>query len=423
MQEAAAQRFVSLITRNTLALVLAGGRGSRLGALASHRVKPAVPFGGKYRLIDFPLSNCLNSGIRRIGVLTQYKAHSLIRHIQEGWSFLRSDFNEYVEILPAQQRTGPGWYQGTADAVFQNLEIVHAHSPSYVLVLGGDHVYKMDYGNMLGEHVDHDAAVTIGCVEVSAAEAVDFGVMKVDAEGRVLEFQEKPANPAEIPGKPGRCLVSMGIYVFNAAYLTKSLIEDAHRADSSRDFGKDILPRALEAGDPVRAFQFRDLAGDVEGYWRDVGNIDAYWTANLELVQVVPPLDLYDRSWPIWTQQIQAPPAKFVFNDPERRGMATDSMISGGCLLAGGSVKNSLLFSFVRVEEGASIEDSVVLPSARICAGARVRRAVIDEGCVVPRGMVIGEDPEADRARFEVSAGGIALVTPEMLGQDLPHVR
>jgi len=422
MQTAASQRFGKSITRDTLALVLAGGRGRRLGALASHRVKPAVPFGGKYRLIDFPLSNCINSGIRRIGVLTQYKAHSLIRHIQEGWSFLRSDLNEYVEILPAQQRTGPGWYQGTADAVYQNLEIVRAHAPHYVLVLGGDHVYKMDYGHLLKQHVDSGADITVGCVETPTAVATDFGVMTVDARSRVIEFQEKPAQPAQVPDRPGRSLASMGIYVFNTVYLTRTLIDDAARPGSSHDFGKDILPQALAAGDTVQTFRFRDLDGDVDGYWRDIGNLDAYWSANLELTQVVPSLDIYDRNWPIWTRQRQAPPAKFVFDEPQRRGVAIDSMLAGGCVLAGGRVKNSLLFSFVHVEAGARVEHSVVLHGAHIGVGARIRRAVIDTGCRIPDGMVIGEDAEADRARFEVSANGIVLVTAEMLGQELPHV-
>lgn len=423
MRIAASQRFGKIITRDTLALILAGGRGRRLGALASHRVKPAVPFGGKYRLIDFTLSNCLNSDIRRIGVLTQYKSHSLIRHIQEGWDFLHHDFNEYIEILPAQQLIGPGWYQGTADAVYQNLEIIHAHAPHYTLVLGGDHVYKMDYGALLGRHVDSGAEISVGCAEIPTAEASEFGVMRVDANDRVTEFQEKPAQPAQVPDRPGRSLVSMGIYVFNTTYLTQALIDDAARPGSSHDFGKDILPHALSTGDTVRGFRFRDLVDNVDGYWRDIGNLDAYWRANLELTQVVPPLDLYDRSWPIWTLQPQAPPAKFVFDESHRRGMAIDSMVAGGCVLAGGSVMNSLLFSFVRVNEGAHIQDSVVLQNAHIGAGARIRRAVIDTGCKIPDGMVIGEDAEADHARFEVSLGGIVLVTAEMLGQELPYVR
>lgn len=419
----ATQRFVSLITRDTLALILAGGRGTRLGGLSSHRVKPAVPFGGKYRLIDFPLSNCLNSGIRRIGILTQYKAHSLIRHVQEGWSFLRRDLNEYVEIMPAQQRTGPFWYQGTADAVYQNLDIMLSHSTGYVLVLGGDHVYKMDYGAMLARHVETQAAITIGCIEVPVEEAKEFGVMKVDKFGRVAEFQEKPDSPAEAPGRPGYALVSMGIYVFGTPYLTQVLIEDASRPDSSHDFGKDILPFALESGESVHSFRFQSLHGQTNGYWRDVGNLDAYWAANLELAQVTPPLDLYDQSWPIWTRQVQAPPAKFVFDEEGRRGVAVDSMISGGCVLAGGRVRNSVLFTDVLVEAGAIIEDSVVLPSARIGAGVHISRAIIEEGCDVPDDMVIGKKPDADAARFEVSAKGVVLVTPEMLGQDLPGVR
>lgn len=423
MQIAASQRFGKSINRDTLALILAGGRGRRLGALANHRAKPAVPFGGKYRLIDFPLSNCLNSNIRRIGVLTQYKAHSLIRHIQEGWSFLHSDFNEYIEILPAQQRIGPGWYQGTADAVYQNLELVHEHGPLYMLVLGGDHVYKMDYGIMLRQHVDSGADISVGCVEIPTTKATDFGVMTVDANDRVTGFQEKPEQPAQVPGRPGRSLASMGIYAFDTDYLTRALIDDAARPDSSHDFGKDILPHALAIGDSVRAFRFRDPDGDVKGYWRDIGNLDAYWHANLELTQVIPPLDLYDRSWPIWTLQPQAPPAKFVFDESHRRGAAVDSMLAGGCLLAGGSVSNSLLFSFVRVNEGAQVKHSVVLQNARIGAGARIQRAVIDTGCDIPDGMVIGEDPALDRARFEVSPDGIVLVTAEMLGQRPPHVR
>ena len=419
----APQRFVSLITRDTLALILAGGRGTRLGALSSHRVKPAVPFGGKYRLIDFPLSNCLNSGIRRIGVLTQYKAHSLIRHVQEGWSFLRRDFNEYIEIMPAQQRIGPAWYQGTADAVYQNLDIILEHFASYILILGGDHVYKMDYGSMLAQHVETHAAVTIGCVVVPSEEAREFGVMKVDDAGRVIKFQEKPANPAEAPGHSARSLVSMGIYVFNTAYLTKALLEDANRSDSTHDFGRNVIPQALDAGEPVYSFKFRDLHGDTDGYWRDVGNIDAYWAANLELAQVVPPLDLYDQNWPIWTRQVQAPPAKFVFDEPDRRGMAIDSMVSGGCVLTGGYVGKSVLFTDVRVEAGATVQKSVILPNVRICSGASIRKAVIEEGCEVPHDMVIGEDAKADASRFEVSPGGVVVVTPEMLGQDIPHVR
>lgn len=415
-------RLAGLTVRDTLALVLAGGRGTRLGALTRHRVKPAVPFGGKYRLIDFPISNCINSGIRRVGVLTQYKAHSLIRHIEDTWGFLRAELNEFVEILPAQQRTGGGWYVGTADAVYQNLDIVEAHSPQFVLVLGGDHVYKMDYVPMLIQHVASGAAVTVGCVEVPAAEAREFGVAVVDAQGRIQQFQEKSPTPVEIPGKPGFALASMGIYVFQTDRLMRVLLEDQERQGSCHDFGRDILPAMIAAGEPVQAFAFRDIAGNTQGYWRDVGNLDAYWQANLELTAVTPPLDLYDRSWPIWTYQQQAPPAKFVFDDPDRRGVALDSLVSGGCIISGARLRRSLLFSFVHVKDRAQLEEVVVLPHAEIGERARIRRAVIESGCVIPRDMVIGEEAEADRRRFEVSAGGVVLVTPEMLGQKLPYV-
>ncbi len=417
------KRFVSLITRDTVALVLAGGRGSRLGALTSDRVKPAVPFGGKYRLIDFPLSNCMNSGIRRVGVLTQYKSHSLLAHLSDAWSFLRREFNEFVEVLPAQQRTGPGWYAGTADAVYQNLDILRAHSPQFVLVLGGDHVYKMDYGAMLGFHVQSGADVTIGCVEVPLAEACEFGVMDADAEGRVTAFQEKPARPKAMPDRPEYALASMGIYVFNADYLRAALTADGERADSSHDFGKDVLPTALAEERRVYAFPFRDLQGNRRGYWRDVGNIDAYWRANLELTRVSPPLDVYDKDWPIWTHQVQAPPTKFVFDEAQRRGMAVDSLIAGGCIVSGAQVRRSLLFPFVHVDEYSELEECVVLADARIGPGCRIRRAIIETGCRIPAGSRIGFDVDSDGQRFEISAEGIVLVTPEMLGQELPYVR
>lgn len=417
------RRFVSLLTRDTLALVLAGGRGTRLGALTSHRVKPAVPFGGKYRLIDFPLSNCMNSGIRRVGVLTQYKAHSLIGHLGDAWSFLRREFNEFVEILPAQQRTGPGWYEGTADAVYQNIEVIQAHAPQFVLVLGGDHVYKMDYGMMLGFHAEREAEVTVGCIEVPIEEAHAFGVMTVDDEGRVTAFEEKPARPSPIPGKPQFALCSMGIYVFNADYLLKMLRQDAATPDSTRDFGKDLLPKAVNTGHRVCAFAFRDLQGNTQGYWRDVGNLDSYWHANLELTNVTPPLDLYDNDWPIWTYQEQAPPAKFVFDESDRRGMAVDSMISGGCIVSGASIRRSLLFPFTRVEVLSELDECLVLPKVHIGPGCRIRRAIIESGCRIPANEIIGEDPELDSRRFEISSEGIVLVTPEMLGQELPGVR
>jgi len=416
-------RFVSLLTKDTLALVLAGGRGTRLGALTSDRVKPAVPFAGKYRLIDFPLSNCINSGIRRMGVLTQYKAHSLINHLHNAWGFMRSEFNEFVEILPAQQRTGAGWYEGTADAVYQNFEIIRSHTPQFVLILGGDHVYKMDYGTMLGFHVERGASVTVGCLEVPVAEAEAFGVMGIDESGRVLQFQEKVKAPAEIPGKPGYALASMGIYIFDAAYLHQVLKEDAIRGGSSRDFGKDVLPNAVTAGDRVYAFPFRDPEGNTQGYWRDVGTLDSYWHANLELTGITPPLNLYDRDWPIWTYQVQAPPAKFVFNDFRRRGMAVDSLVSGGCIISGAMIRRSLLGPYVQVQDYSLLDECVVLADARISPRCRIKRAIIETGCVVPEGTVIGDNAEHDRKRFEVTSSGIVLVTPEMLGQELTYVR
>lgn len=415
-----AGRFVSLLTKDTLALVLAGGRGTRLGALTTHRVKPAVPFGGKYRLIDFPLSNCMNSGIRRVGVLTQYKAHSLIGHLREAWGFLHREFNEFVEVLPAQQRTGPGWYEGTADAVFQNLDIIRAHAPQFVLVLGGDHVYKMDYGAMLGFHVESGADVTVACIEVPLAEAREFGVLSTDRNGRVRGFREKPGDPTPLSDQPDQALASMGLYVFNADYLLRVLADDHARADSQHDFGHDVLPQAVQRGDEVFAYRFRDLQGNARGYWRDVGTIDSYWRANLELTEVTPPLDVYERRWPILTYQVQAPPAKFVFNDAARRGMAIDSLVAGGCVISGGHVHRSLLFPFVRVEAGAELDQCVVLDDARIGPGCRIRRAVIESGCQIPAGEVIGSDPARDAQRFEVTAHGVVLVTPEMLGQQ-PH--
>ncbi len=415
-------RFVSRLTRETLALILAGGRGSRLKDLTKGRAKPAVPFGGKFRIIDFPLSNCMNSGIRRIGVLTQYKAHPLITHIQQGWGFLRGEFNEFVELLPAQQRLEEGnWYVGTADAIYQNLDIVAHHAPEYVMILAGDHIYKMDYGVMIGEHVASGADATVGCIEVPVEEATGFGVMAVDEHDRVVEFQEKPARPKAIPGQEGIALASMGIYVFSREFLFEQLRRDAASGTSDRDFGKDIIPSIIEEHH-VQAYRFRDVQSGRQQYWRDVGTVDAFWAANLELIGVTPELNLYDREWPIWTYQEQLPPAKFVFDDDDRRGMAVDSMVSGGCIITGGVVRHSLLFSQVCVESFAEVEDSVVLPEVTIGRRARVRRAVLDRGCVVPDGMVIGEDAEQDRARFHVTPKGVVLVTPEMLGQENSHV-
>ncbi len=422
MKSLQSTRFVSRLTRDTLALILAGGRGSRLKHLTLWRAKPAVPFGGKFRIIDFPLSNCINSGIRRIGVLTQYKAHSLIQHVQKGWGFLRGEFGEFVELLPAQQRIETSWYLGTADAVFQNLDIIRNHDPRYVLILAGDHIYKMDYGPMLAFHVEHNADMTVGCIEVDEETARGFGVMTVNAEGRVVEFQEKPEQPQCIPGRPGVALASMGIYVFNTQFLYEQLIRDADTRTSTHDFGKDIIPGAIKTY-RVMAYPFRDHETGKQGYWRDVGTVDAYWQANIELVDVTPELNMYDTRWPIWTYQEQLPSAKFVFDDDDRRGMAVDSIVSGGCIISGALVRHSLLFSNVRVNSYCRIESSVILPDVDIGRHCRLRRVVVERGCDIPEGTVIGEDPQADARRFFVTPKGVVLVTPEMLGQELHYVR
>jgi glucose-1-phosphate adenylyltransferase len=411
------QRFVSRITRDTLALVLAGGRGTRLGGLTIDRVKPAVPFGGKFRIIDFTLSNCVNSGIRQIGVLTQYMAHELIQHVQHGWSFFRGEFGEFVELLPAQQRVGESWYRGTADAVHQNADIVEMHNPDHVLVLGGDHVSKMDYGTMLGFHVEHEAAVTVGCMPVLRSEAHKFGILDVDAAGRVNAFVEKPADPPSMPGAPTYALASMGIYIFNTEWLLDRLQSDARDPESRHDFGRDILPRAVAEGRAVYGFPFRDPGEDRPGYWRDVGDIDSYWAANQELIGVTPDLNLYDHAWPIWTYQEQLPPAKFVFDEDGRRGMAVDSMLSGGCMVSGATLRHSVLFSNVWVDEHARVQDALALPNVHIGRNCRIRNAVIDANCHLPEGTVIGEDASADAERFERSPGGITLVTRHHLDQ------
>lgn len=415
-------RFVSRLTRDTLALILAGGRGSRLKHLTLWRAKPSVPFGGKFRIVDFVLSNCMNSGIRRVGVLTQYKAHSLIQHIQKGWGFLRGEFGEFIELLPAQQRIETSWYAGTADAVYQNLDIIRNHNPSYVLILAGDHIYKMDYGPMIAHHVGHGADMTVGCIDVPLERATAFGVMSVDNEGYVRKFSEKPANPEPVPGRPGMALASMGIYVFNTAFLYEQLIKDADTSGSSHDFGKDIIPHAISKYRVV-AYPFRDVQSGRHAYWRDVGTVDAFWEANLELIGVTPELNLYDEDWPIWTYQQQLPPAKFVFNDDGRRGMAVDSMVSGGCVVSGALVQHSLLFSNVKVHSHAQVFDSVVLPNVDIGRHCRITKAVIDKGCRIPPGTVIGENPAEDAKRFYITQGGVVLVTAEMLGQELHHVR
>lgn len=414
-------RFVSRLTRNTLALILAGGRGSRLKQLTEWRAKPAVQFGGKFRIIDFPLSNCINSGIRRIGVLTQYKSHSLLLHLQRGWSFLRGEFGEFVELLPAQQRLETSWYEGTADAIYQNLDILRNHHPEYVLVLAGDHIYKMDYGAMIAEHVEAGADMTVGCIEVDIESAKAFGVMSVDEGNRITKFSEKPDAPEAMPGRPGQALASMGIYVFNRDFLFDQLIQDADDPNSSHDFGHDIIPRVIKSHH-VLAYPFRNHEGN-QAYWRDVGTVDSFWEANLELTGITPPLNLYDETWPIWTHAAQLPPAKFVFDDDSRRGMAVDSMVSGGCIISGSVVRHSLLFSNVKVNSYSLVEDSVLLPDVEVGRHCRVRRAVLDRGCSLPVGTVIGEDPQSDAQKYHVSPKGIILVTPEMLGQKIHHAR
>ena len=412
------------LVRRTIALVLAGGRGSRLKQLTDRRAKPAVYFGGKFRIIDFALSNCLNSGIRRMAVVTQYKSHSLMRHLQRGWSFLRAELNEMVDVLPAQQRVGDEhWYRGTADAVYQNLDIIQTRSTphDYVVVLAGDHVYKMDYSIMLTDHVAHGRGCTVGCIEVPRMEAVAFGVMAVDENRHITHFLEKPADPPPMPGKPDVALASMGIYIFDSEYLYQLLEEDNASPTSSHDFGKDIIPRAVAEGRAV-AHPFgmscvsRIQAGvTAQAYWRDVGTIDAFWAANLDLASITPELDIYDTDWPIWTYQRQLPPAKFVLDRDGKHGMTVNTIVSGGCIVSGSKVSSSVLFSGVRVHSFCEINEAVLLPDVQIGRGCRLHRVVIDRACVIPEEMSIGLDPEADAARFERTEGGVVLVTREML--------
>jgi len=423
LHDPARDRFISQLTRNTVALILAGGRGSRLKNMTDWRAKPAVPFGGKFRIIDFPLSNCMNSGIRKIGILTQYKSDSLIRHIQQGWGFLRGEFGEYVDLMPAQQRhSEDSWYAGTADAIFQNIDILRSRDPEHILVLAGDHIYKMDYGAMLADHVAKRADLTIGCIEVSLEEATAFGVMDVDDYRRVKAFVEKPENPPLMPGRTDTALASMGIYIFNSQFLFEQLIKDADNPESSHDFGHDIIPAVIK-DHIVNAYPFLDLQSGAQSYWRDVGTIDAYWAANMELIGVKPDLNLYDKTWPIWTYQEQTPPAKFVFDEDERRGTAIDSMVSGGCVVSGATVRHSLLFSNVRVNSYSIVQDSIVLPDVVIGRHCRITKAIIEKGCDIPEGTVIGENLEEDAERYHVSTGGVVLVTPDMLGVKRHYVR
>ena len=407
------------LARRTIALVLAGGRGSRLHALTDRRAKPAVYFGGKFRIIDFALSNCLNSGVRRISVLTQYKSHSLLRHLQRGWSFLRSEFNEYIDLLPAQQQIDEhSWYRGTADAVFQNISILRGQKPDYVLVLAGDHIYKMNYANLIADHVARGARCTVACIEVPLAEARGFGVMTIDDQRRIVRFDEKPSEPQPMPGSTDHALASMGVYVFDADHLYELLRADSVLSGSSRDFGKDIIPALVARGEAVaHPFGLSCVKSTPEApdYWRDVGTIDAYWAANMDLTQPLPELDMYDRSWPIWTFQEQLPPAKFVFDDDDRRGMGVDSLVSGGCIISGAYLRRSVLFSRVRLHSYSRVEESVILPDVQVGRHVRLNKTVIDTGCVIPPGMEIGFDAEADARRFFRTEQGVVLVTRDML--------
>jgi glucose-1-phosphate adenylyltransferase len=410
----------------TLALILAGGQGSRLMPLTEWRAKPAVPFGGKFRIIDFTLSNCVNSGIRKIGIATQYKAQSLIRHVQRGWSFLDGRFGEFIELLPAQQRVTTDWYRGTADAVYQNLDIVRRLAPHFVLVLSGDHVYKMDYGRLLAEHARSEADITIGCAEVPLAQCGQFGIMQVDENMRIVAFREKPATTTPIPGRSDVALGNMGVYVFNAPFLYEQLVRDAADKGSQHDFGRNVIPHMVERGYRVMAHNFATSCVNVargQAYWRDVGTIDAYWEANMDLVSVVPDLNLYDAHWPIWTHQEQLPPAKFVLGEEHGGGSVVDSMVSGGCVMSGCTLRRTMLFSAVRVEEDARVQDSVILPNVTIGPRAIVKRAVIDRYCHLPADIQVGVDREQDRRRFFVSEGGVVVITPEMLGQKVHHLR
>jgi glucose-1-phosphate adenylyltransferase len=415
----AQNRRTGPLARDAMAYVLAGGRGSRLMELTDRRAKPAVPFGAKSRIIDFALSNALNSGIRRIGVATQYKAHSLIRHMQRGWNFFRPERNESFDILPASQRVSEDqWYAGTADAVYQNLDIILSYGPQYMVILAGDHIYKMDYELMLQQHVNSGADVTIGCLEVPRMEATGFGVMAVDEHDRITAFVEKPKDPPAIPGNPDMALASMGIYVFETAKLAGWLRADAANPNSSRDFGKDIIPWLVSNGKAV-AHRFTASCVrseyETESYWRDVGTVDAYWEANIDLTETLPALDLYDNNWPIWTYSEVTPPAKFVHDLEGRRGSAVASLVSGGCIVSGAAIKRSMLSPNVRVNSFSSLEEAVVLPSVHIQRNVHLKKVVIDTSVVIPEGLVVGEDPELDAKRFRRTASGICLITQPMI--------
>jgi len=406
------------ITQRSMAFVLAGGRGSRLKELTDRRVKPAVPFGGKARIIDFALSNAVNSGIRKIAVATQYKAHSLIRHTQRGWNFFRAERNEFLDVLPASQRGGnESWYKGTADAVTQNIDIVDSYNVDYVVILAGDHIYKMDYEVMLRQHVDTAADVTVGCLTVPRAEATAFGVMGTDKDGRITSFLEKPADPPGTPEDPDKALASMGIYVFNWAFLRDLLIKDAEDPNSSNDFGNDLIPAIVENGKAM-AHRFDESCVRAEGapaYWKDVGTVDAFWEAHIDLTSFTPELDLWDQDWPIWTYNEAVPPAKFIHDERDRRGMAISSMVAGGCIISGTEVRNSVLFTNVHTNSYAVLDHAVVLPNVVIQRSARLRQVVVDTNVVIPEGLVVGEDPTEDAKWFRVTDRGITLITQDML--------
>jgi glucose-1-phosphate adenylyltransferase len=407
------------LARQAMAYVLAGGRGSRLLELTDKRAKPAVYFGCKTRIIDFALSNALNSGIRRIAVATQYKAHSLIRHLTSGWNFFRTERNESFDILPASQRVSEEkWYLGTADAVTQNVDIIESFSPRYIVILAGDHIYKMDYEAMLQQHVDANADVTVGCLEVPRREASGFGVMHVDENDNIISFLEKPKDPPPMPGKPEMALASMGIYVFDTVKLFELLRADAADAHSSHDFGRDIIPLLVTGGRAIAHHFSRSCVRssfEAAPYWRDVGTVDAYFRANIDLTDIVPDLDLYDRDWPIWTNAEMTAPAKFVHDQDGRRGMAVSSLVSGGCIVSGSSLRRSLLFTGVHVHSHGTIDHAVILPYVQVGRGARLSRVVVDRGVNIPPGLVVGEDPELDAKRFRRTEAGVCLITQPMI--------
>ncbi|HTR01211.1 MAG TPA: glucose-1-phosphate adenylyltransferase [Candidatus Acidoferrum sp.] len=416
-------RYVSKLTRDTYAIILAGGRGSRLYELTEWRAKPALFFGGKFRIIDFPLSNCINSGIRRVGVVTQYKAHSLIKHLVRGWGHFKKELGEGIEILPASQRYSDNWYQGTADAVYQNVDIIRGEIPANVMILSGDHVYRQDYGDMLAYHTEKQADMTVSCFVVPVKDAANtFGVIQVDADYRIIGFEEKPAQPKPLPNDPTMCLASMGNYIFRTEFLFEQLRADSKNLQSDHDFGKNIIPSIIKEN-RVFAYRFADPEKTQKAYWKDVGTLDSYWLANIELTTPLPPLNLYDPRWPIWTFQEQLPPAKFVFNDDDRRGYAVDSLVSGGCIISGTKIVQSVLYSSVRTHSYSTIEQSVVLPEVDVGRHCRLRKCIIDRGCSVPANTEIGFDAEADRKRgFRVTDGGVTLVTRSMLGQSVGGV-